>query len=455
MENAGDGQQSAASIMQELCKLAKEPSIKPLVSPSPNSLQKRPLSPCPIGAFGNGSKSLRITQGRPVVSTQLEHKLHEFLQEKQSEGWIVTNKVLQAKALELAKECNVRGTFKASPKYIKRWKRKYVNKPVRDVPHDYEEKLLGFYNSVMSKRMEGSYSLSNVVSMCEVCVPYTPPVLKLHDRAAEVMLTAAADGTKLPAVMIFKGGSSGKQTGFEGLQVPENVIVQATNNGLITKEQMIWWLDSIVTGEDEDIPPSLLILNRSSKFIYNAEFAQAVDACDCKTCFVPEGCTLLSNPISVGAVRPFLLKVEECRAAHMLIENKLAQSTSEDQKLPSKQDFVNWISTAWNSVTEAEIRNAFLWCGISAPFDGTDSQKVFEHVPYVIRRLQAVNDASVNAGSDDDNDDGLDNSHNDETCASGVPDDEEDTIDAGINKLSPDDDAENDEDLEDGDEEET
>ena len=44
-----------------------------------------------------------------------------------------------------------------------------------------------------------------------------------------------------------------------------------------------------------------------------------------------------------------------------------------------KQDVINWVSKAWESVTMETIVESFLLCGITPKVDGSENHKMFSH----------------------------------------------------------------------------
>lgn len=52
-------------------------------------------------------------------------------------------------------------------------------------------------------------------------------------------------------------------------------------------------------------------------------------------------------------------------------------------KQPTRQDAIDWVSKAWDSISQETIINSFLVCGISNALDGSEDEYVSDDVPAV------------------------------------------------------------------------
>ena len=129
---------------------------------------------------------------------------------------------------------------------------------------------------------------------------------KAEKRGFTVSLCAAADGSKLPAFLIFK-----ERTGEiprrvrQHLQIPANVRVTATHNGLMTRDQALSWTQRVL-GPSET--RRLLMLDNYAAH-KTADVRAALDEQDVDLVLMPAGCTALAQPIDISIVKPF--KVNE------------------------------------------------------------------------------------------------------------------------------------------------
>lgn len=82
-------------------------------------------------------------------------------------------------------------------------------------------------------------------------------------------------------------------------------------------------------------------------------------------------------------------------------------------KQPSRQDVINWVSDAWNSIKAETIQESFVLCGITAAVDGSENNKMFSHVPRVV-----LEDRGDEGPSDDDVEDDDSPEQHPEQCRS-------------------------------------
>lgn len=352
--------------------------------------------------------------GRPILSPELDKRLYMFMDERQSDGCVVTAKLLQLEALEIARMLNLPESFRASPKYLRRWKRKYIGKQtvsgtklLKAIPSDYNAKLEIFQSAVAEQRRKCSYLEKKIVSVGETQVCYTAPLLvsgtNCNPSKVTVLLSACADGTKLPACVVLLDLSSSFQKDIYNrlVELPENISVHSTSNGLVTKSLMLWWIDCLLK-QIEPEQRSLLILD-SGLARENSQFFQLGSTLNCDPVFVPKFCSPLCNPVNVGIIRPFSLRLEELRAKWMQerMEVTWASKSTCEEEYESLQsttfELLSWISTAWNEVSAEEIKNAFVWCGICKSPDG-NNRRAFEHVPYIMGKVREESDSGSDSG---------------------------------------------------------
>ena len=73
-------------------------------------------------------------------------------------------------------------------------------------------------------------------------------------------------------------------------------------------------------------------------------------------------------------------------------------------KQPTRQDAINWVSQAWDSIGTETIVKSFLVCGISNSLDGTQDDIVSDDIPDADLEVEAEEDvdAEEDVGSDVD-----------------------------------------------------
>ncbi|KAL8625059.1 hypothetical protein ACOMHN_012068 [Nucella lapillus] len=176
--------------------------------------------------YGKKRRKKRKLWKEPAVrSEHVDQGVLRYLEDERSEGRVVRNKDLKRKAMELAGAFNVVG-FSASDMWLSRWKQRHFvscrqgTNSSQKVPADFEDQLLEFRRNVLRLRHRHGYPLSNIMNIDQMMVRFDMmpartnnkkgakqvriKSTKAEKRGFTVALTAAADGTKLPAFVILR-----------------------------------------------------------------------------------------------------------------------------------------------------------------------------------------------------------------------------------------------------------
>ncbi|GAV07303.1 hypothetical protein RvY_17156 [Ramazzottius varieornatus] len=172
-----------------------------------------------------------------------------------------------------------------------------------------------------------------------------------------VTLTVCADGTKFSATIIFKGN---KETGrvspriLNKLVVPENIKVYSNASGWWNSDFDRFWLAETF---ENCSPGSVLIRDRApahskieSDFLLNEMGIRQV--------FIPAGLTGTYQPLDVGVNFPFKsylkLSYHDWRDSHTEV------TKSGYLRKPNRQDFIDFVSGAWEKVKVTTVENSFV-----------------------------------------------------------------------------------------------
>ena len=126
-----------------------------------------------------------------------------------------------------AKEFSTDPAFKASLGWYQNWKRRHSvsfrakTTLAQWLPEDMEEKIVQFHRFIIAARQRAGYPLSRIYNMDETPMRFELPSTRslefsgsrmvpvktcgAEKRSFTVTLAVAADGTKLPPKVIFKG----------------------------------------------------------------------------------------------------------------------------------------------------------------------------------------------------------------------------------------------------------
>ena len=261
----------------------------------------------------------------------------------------MSNQLLKTKALQIAGGLKLEG-FRASCGWLSRWKRRYgvgvrvgTNSAQR-LPADYADHLHTFRKSVI------------VI------------------RKAENIGPATASGKKLPAMIVFKerGGSLGVRV-WRSLHIPPNVRVRATTNGWMTAQEYQHWLAHVYGKESQRC---LLIVDIYKPHQTDDSIKKVKESCNSDVIIIPGGCTSIVQPMDKCINRPFK---ENVRASWQ----EWMQQDRGNLKQLTRQDAINWVSRAWDSIKPETLTHSFVVCGISNALDGSEDDLVSDDLPSV------------------------------------------------------------------------
>ena len=171
-----------------------------------------------------------------------------------------------------------------------------------------------------------------------------------------INLTVKADGTKLPAQVIFKTAAKGGQLSesfIEKLKVPSNIEVMSAPKA--------WWSSKF----DDDLVTKLFPLWQEETIFLRDSFSvhlmekivTRLESLNVHQIIIPAGMTGELQPLDVGINKPFKDYVkEEYRQWRM---NNISFTAKGYIKKPGKKEFLLFISKAWEKISESVVRNSF------------------------------------------------------------------------------------------------
>lgn len=330
------------------------------------------------------------SSGRPL-SLDLDKAVLEFLMEERAAGRPVSNKDLRSKALELSSQFAVPSTFKASPMWLQRWKKRSKislrcgTNDAQKIPEDYEGILHDFRASIIKLSTKHGLGPAQVVNMDQTMCRFDMTPSRTNDvtgkrsiritstkakkKGYTVALAARGSGEKFPALIVFKerGGQLGPRV-RKSLVEHSNVRVSASTNGWMTAPVYHWWLRNVYQPEFETTGGRLLLVVDNFKPHLSKESQNiVVNECNSDVVFVPAGCTPLVQPMDVSINRPFKVRMRE-----MWVEwfrNHTAVTPRGNLKQPTRQNAIDWVSAAWDAIPESIISESFILCGITATIE--------------------------------------------------------------------------------------
>ena len=217
-----------------------------------------------------------------------------------------------------------------------------------------------------------------------------------------VALAAAADGKKLPAVIIFKkGGALGARVKSK-LKVPANVGVRASTNGWMTAHEYHRWLTTVFKKMDEQ---RLLTVDSYRSHTTKESIDMVKSECNAEVVIIPDGYISVAQPMDKCINHPFKQLVRDHWQEWMRQDRP--KTPSGNLKQPTRQDVIDWVSQAWSSIKKETLVHSFLVCGISNALDGSQDDLVSSDIPDVEGEEEKSDGPFIDEEEDSSNIDGM------------------------------------------------
>ncbi|GFV28656.1 pogo transposable element with KRAB domain [Trichonephila clavipes] len=201
-----------------------------------------------------------------------------------------------------------------------------------------------------------------------------------------VALCCAANGLKLPPMLIFKRKTLPKEN------FPKGVEIRA--NGWINEQIMLSWLQSIWRKRKNSFfhPKAFLIID-SMKAHVSENVKNALKSTSAKIVIIPGGLTKKLHPIDVGINKSFKSKVRKLWEQWMSDGEKNYTKTGK-LKRASYENVSNWVLKAWNDVAETTVKNTFRKCNIIVKNDSDDEDSLLSSDSDLINLFISESDES-------------------------------------------------------------
>jgi DDE superfamily endonuclease len=112
-----------------------------------------------------------------------------------------------------------------------------------------------------------------------------------------------ADGTKLPAVCIFKLKNIPKE------KFPHGIYIRVNEKGWVNKQEMLWWIENVWTSRNHfGNPHSMLVYDSFCGHIVNSVKNQLVEK-NTNIAVIPGGCMSKLQPLDVAINKSFKSKI--------------------------------------------------------------------------------------------------------------------------------------------------
>jgi hypothetical protein len=274
---------------------------------------------------------VKIHPGKLPKYPNLEDNLFSWIIEKRENGNAVTRKLITRKAISLSKDqeflLNNPGIagFKFSSKWLDGFLGRYdlsqrrKTTVAQQLPADLIEFQQSFLSYVLYMRMQHNYPLKYIGNMDETPMWFDLPSNTTINKKGEktvsirttghertsftVILGCMADGTKLPAVCIFKVKKIPKE------KFPDGIHIRANEKGWVNESEMLWWIEKVWTSRNPfGNPRSLLVLDGFRGHTVDSVKHRLIEK-NTNIAIIPGGCTSKLQPLDVSINKSFKSKV--------------------------------------------------------------------------------------------------------------------------------------------------
>jgi len=326
--------------------------------------------------------------GRPVRFPAIDESLIRWFAERREAGVRVTGKALKHEALRLHRE-NGSQSFKASCGWFASFKRRH-NISFRRSTHIAQKTVAitdglvdRFLRYVIRMRRLRDYTPADIGNMDETPVYLEMPGKATFDYRGQnevtvtstghekekitVTLGAYADGTKMSPLVHL--------TGVRPLprdDIPAGIIVYMCGTGKkswANEESILFWLRKL-WGRNS-ARRRLLVWDAFRAHLTNPVKDFLRNHCNTDMCVIPGGCTSRLQPADVSWNKPFKDRLRELYD-EWLFSGRVEKTPKGNRRAPPKPLLLQWIKTAWDSITPEIVRKSFKKCGITVAMDGSE-----------------------------------------------------------------------------------
>jgi hypothetical protein len=274
---------------------------------------------------------IKLHPGKPAKYPKLEDDLFAWISEKRANGNAVTRKFITSKAISLSKspEFLINNPGIVGFKFSSQWLDGFLGRydlsnrrrttVAQKLPSDLIEIQNIFLSYVMYLRIHNKYQLKYIGNMDETPLWFDLPINTTinqkgaktvsirttgHERSSfTVILACMADGTKLPAVCIFKLKNIPKEN------FPRGIYIRVNEKGWVNEQEMLWWIENVWTSRNRfGNPRSMLVYDSFRGHLVNSVKNRLVEK-NTNIAVIPGGCTSKLQPLDVAINKSFKSKV--------------------------------------------------------------------------------------------------------------------------------------------------
>jgi hypothetical protein len=210
-------------------------------------------------------------------------------------------------------------------------------------------KLLEFFQYTKEMTDARNFELRSIGNMDETPLWFDLPCSKSYDfRGVKpmqarttgkekirytVVLSAMADGTKLPCMVIFKGLKNVPKGRF-----PNGVTVQVNQKGFMTAELLNKWKECVCKTRPGGFfrPSSLIVFDSATSHLKRTTISSFKQHYNTEVAIIPGGMAPLLQPVDVHWNKPFKSAMRDKCCRGLAREKKNTQLVARGKVLPMK-----------------------------------------------------------------------------------------------------------------------
>lgn len=315
--------------------------------------------------------------------TEIDQVVLQWILEQREKGFPVSRRAIKVKALREARNRNIPQTdFKASYGWCRRLMRRSglsLRRRTTIAQKLPTEKLIQYQKHVIKLRKLHNYPLSAMGNADETPVYFDMPgATTVHSCGQKtvtirtsgneklrvsVMLTALADGTKLPRFVILKRKTMPKE------DLPKGIFVRCNEKGWMTANLMEDWLKNVWNKRPDAAQQmrAMLVLDSFRGHITN-EVKQKIKSLKSDLVIIPGGLTSILQVIDVVINKPFKDSLKKLYEDWLLNGNHTFTRGGNIRKPTT----TNLFQQAWDEINPNTIIRGFKKCCVSNDLDGTE-----------------------------------------------------------------------------------
>nr|CAD2196552.1 unnamed protein product [Meloidogyne enterolobii] len=330
-----------------------------------------------------------IGGGRKLADSDFDNALKSWINELRSKKLRVTRNMIVLEAQKISISYPGLENFKASNGWLDYFLKRHnfsMRRPTsvaQKTPEEFAEIIVNFilYVQKLWKKNnfthvyaadETSISLDPVGGLCVAEKGSKTVTVKStgHEKThVTVMLTARSDGFKLPPFVLL----------------PRKRPIPEIEKLFKNKLKLVWcgknWMDNeLISKYLEEVFGNFLFGSRlliwdSFRAHISGETKQTLKRLSIHTAVVPGGTTKYIQVPDISWNHPFKNSIRE-QHTNWMIHGQKPTTSSGNLKAPAIETYLEWISSAWDSLSKDLIIKSFVSCGMTTDENG----KLDEHI---------------------------------------------------------------------------